>query len=145
MAASSAEQISPAPPWPRRRTPPQPPGRALFRGDAYSIGETPCVVLRRIGTRNEIAAFENAQATTEFDLECFVSAGEGTETAADALHLAAHAVLMADATLASLWPQHLACTGTECETDRMDREVTRLTAHYTIDSWVLQGDLSTAL
>ena len=39
-----------------------------FRGDAYSIGETPCVVLRRIGTRNEIAAFENAQATSDFDL-----------------------------------------------------------------------------
>ena len=68
MAASSAEQILARAAVALAAGLPSTARVERFRGDAYSIGETPCVVLRRIGTRNEIAAFENAQATTEFDL-----------------------------------------------------------------------------
>ena len=65
MAASSAEQILARAAVALAAGLPSTARVERFRGDAYSIGETPCVVLRRIGTRNEIAAFENAQATTE--------------------------------------------------------------------------------
>lgn len=114
-----------------------------YRGDAQGIADMPCIVLRRQETRHDQAAFENVQVSTDFEIDCYVAAGEGTETAADALHLAAHVLLMADAELAALGRNTLACTGTELETDRADYEATRLTARYTIDSWVLQADLST--
>lgn len=119
--------------------------RAVFRyrGESFAPDELPAIVVHRISTEHQPGSFENDQVTTQFDLECLVAAGDGTETAADALHVAAHTVLQADAVLASLGKATLRCTGTDSDTDVADVEMTRLVAHYTIDAWVLQVDLST--
>jgi len=114
-----------------------------YRGESFAPAELPAIVVRRVATTIDAASFDNDQVTTQFDLECLVAAGEGTETAADALHVAAHTVLQADAVLASLGKATLRCTGTDSDTDVADVEMTRLVAHYTIDAWVLQVDLST--
>lgn len=120
-------------------------GLERYRGDAIGLAQMPWVVIRRVGTTHQESAFESDQITTAFDIDCYTAAGEGTEAAADALHMAAHAALTADGALAALGRYTLRCTGTESDTDRGETEFTRLVAHYQIDSWVLQGDLSTAL
>ena len=99
MAAFTRNRFARAAVGPRRRTSStaRPSGfRMTFTASARRLRQ-----LRRTGLATKSPPSKNAQATTE-PSECFVSAGEGTETAADALHLAASMPCwMADATLAS--------------------------------------------
>ena len=82
------------------------------------------------------------QTTLSFALRCYVAASADTETAADALHLAAHALLIADLPLAAAGYSTLRCVATESDPDEFDTETTRLVAHYQIDAWSA-ADLST--
>lgn len=143
MAASLTEQILARVAAVLKAGLPARTGLERYRGDAVGLSQLPCVVVRRAGTEHQESAFESDQVTTSFDLDCYTAAGEGTETAADALHIAAHAALTADAALGALGRYTLRCTGTESDTDRGETEFTRLVAHYQIDAWVLRADLTT--
>ena len=113
-----------------------------YKGRALSAGDLPALIVAREGTQHDQSSFENVQTTAAFALRIYVTAGEGTETAADALHAAAHALLIADATLAGIGASTLRCVATESEPDELDAEYTRLVAHYQIDAWSA-ADLST--
>ena len=115
------------------------------RADGIASDALPALTLRRVGTVNQLATFEADQQSTAFDLVIDVTAADqaAAESAADALHLAAHALLMADATLGTLGRYTLRCAGTDSEGEGADEDYYRITAHYEIDAWVLQADLAT--
>ena len=70
--------------------------------------------------------------------------GAGWETAADALHMQAHALLLADATLAGKG-RGLRCIGTDVQDDSADQPAGRITARYQMQVFVSPGDLAVAI
>lgn len=74
----------------------------------------------------------------EFSLAHLV-AGANVETQADALHMASHAALFADAPLAALGVD-LRCVGTDTLQDDADVDAYRLTARYQIQFLTRPGD-----
>ena len=113
-----------------------------YTGATFDINRLPAIIVARESTQHDQASFENVQNTLGFALRCYVAASADTETAADALHMDAHARLISDATLATLGASTLRCVATESDPDELDTEYTRLTAHYQIDAWSA-ADLST--
>lgn len=114
------------------------------RADAIAADALPALTLRRVGTVHDAASLNADKIATAFTLVVDVSAADqaAAETAADALHLDAHAQLMADATLGTLGRYTLRCTGTDSEGEGADEDYYRITAHYEIDAWVRQGDIT---
>lgn len=114
------------------------------RADAFGAGELPAINVRRGGTSGEALDVGNAEAhVLAFELACHAR-GSGWETAADALHMQAHALLAADATLAGLG-RLLRCTGTDAQNDSADQPAGTLTAGYELQIFVRADNLRAAL
>jgi hypothetical protein len=111
------------------------------RDDAFADDELPAIVIRRGATDGEVIGEAGERVRLEFTLAFHVA---GSETAADALHVAAHALLLADATLASRG-RGLRCLGTEIQTDAADQPVAKLTARYQMQVFIRPGDLTRAI
>lgn len=118
-------------------------GANVFRGrvDALAAEDIPGINIRRVPHGEEALAQTAQRLVVEFDVECFVDDSADWETAADALHMQAHAVLAADAQIAALG-KGLRCTGTDPQGDSADRVIGKLTAHYRIQALVRPGDLT---
>lgn len=116
---------------------------ARAREDAYGEDELPAINIRRAETSHDVLGASGDKVVVAFDLELTVR-GAGYETAADALHMQAHAILNADAVLASKG-RGLRCLSTSIETVSTDQPVARLTARYQMQVFVRPGDLATAI
>lgn len=105
-------------------------GTRIERGRpaAYSPAETPAINLRRSTGQMQAYGRGADQAALEFELDHYVR-GDDWETAADALHMAAHAALLADATLAGLC-KGLRCAVTNTRAEAGDQTLGQLTATY---------------
>jgi len=123
-----------------------PAGAYVFRGraDALSDEEIPGINIRRAPHSEDAFAQNGARLVAAFDLECYVDDTADWETAVDALHMAAHGVLMQDVQLAALG-RGLRCTGTDATGDSADRVIGRLTARYQLQVFVRPGDLTRAI
>ena len=113
------------------------------RGDAFAQDELPAINVRRAETEGDVVGTGGERHVLAFTL-AFHAAGAGWETAADALHMQAHTLLMADTTLASKG-RGLRCTGSETQDDSADQPAGRLTARYQMQVFVRPGDLSVAV
>lgn len=118
-------------------------GLVVERGrvDAFGESELPAINLRRSGTNEDVIGANGGRLLVAFEIECHVAVTSGWETAADALHVQAHAALMSDAPLAAL-VRGLRCAGTDVDGDRADREGGLLTARYQMQVFVRPGDLT---
>lgn len=114
------------------------------RDDAFGDSELPAINIRRANTGHERLGDSGERVIVSFDLELHVATTGAWETAADALHMAAHAVLVADAPLAALG-RGLRCTGTDAQGDSADRVIGKLTARYQMQVFVRPGDLTRQL
>lgn len=119
-------------------------GSSVYRAreDAYGDDESKAINLRRQPSSADVIGSNGQRDVLTFDLE-FFARGAAWETDADSLHMEAHALLLADATLASL-VRGLRCTGTEPQGDSADSPAGRLTAHYQMQIFVRPGDLTVA-
>lgn len=108
------------------------------RDDAYAPEECPALNIRRQEGSNDPLGSGAERLLQGFDLDIFAR-GAAWETTADALHMQVHALLLADATLATLG-RGLRCTGTDMAGDSADQPQGRLTAHYQIQIAVRRGD-----
>lgn len=108
------------------------------RADAYAADELPALNIRRQDTGGDVIGNNGERHILAFTVECEAAGGE---TEADALHMAAHAVLMADPLLVSAG-RGLRCTGTEIQTAVADYPAARLTARYQIQVFVRPGNFT---
>lgn len=113
------------------------------RDDAFAADELPAINIRRADTSGEVVGNGGERHMLEFTVACHAS-GAGWETAADALHMQIHALLLADTQLASKG-RGLRCTGSEVQDDSVDTPAGRLTARYRMQIFVRPGDLSAAI
>lgn len=121
-------------------------GTHVFRGrdDAFGDIELPALNIRRASTSGEpedVADVELHQIA--FTVACHAR-GATLETSADALHMQAHALLMADSTLAGMG-RHLRCTATEIQDDSADQPAGVLTASYEMQVFVHTASLAAAI
>jgi hypothetical protein len=125
-------------------------GTQVYRGrvDNFASDED---ALPALNIRRREIPFENQAANIEraliaFEVEHFEqdTSEDGWETAIDALHMEAHAVLTTDAELALLG-RGLRCTNTNTEAAANDRIVGKLTAQYQMQALVRSNDLTRAL
>lgn len=115
---------------------------AVYRGRLSPAPRLPALNLRRTDTGNESSSPRYDRGRVDFALEHLVDADpEDWETKADALHMAAHAALIANAGLA-LIVSGLHCTGTEIEGELGDRVIGRLTARYELQILIKRSDLT---
>lgn len=115
-------------------------GERVERGRdvGYGNDELPALNLRRQDSSGTVIGANAERHILVFLLECTVLGGE---TEADALHLEAHTVLLADAQLAALG-RGLRCLGTDLQTGGADQPIARLTARYQIQVVVRPGRLT---
>lgn len=120
-------------------------GTLVFRGreDAYGADEALAINVRRAPTSGDVIGNTGERHILEFSLE-FFARGAAWETTADALHMQAHTLLLAD-TLLKPKDRGLRCTGTEPQGDSADTPAGRLTARYQMQVFVRPGDLSVAI
>ena len=119
------------------------------RDDAFGDDEMPALNIRRGGTEGEVAGDDSERHTLAFSVTC-ITIGTDWETTADALHMAVHALLMGDATLAA---QDLRCLGTDVQANTLDRSsghitilpAGHITAVYQIQIYVNPGDFSVVI
>lgn len=111
------------------------------RDDAFGSDETPAINIRRDSSPATADGIDTDDITVGFTV-AFHTDGAAWETDADALHMAAHALLAADATLATKG-QGLRCTGTDVQDDSADQIVGRITASYEMHVFVSPADLTT--
>ncbi|MBC2731380.1 hypothetical protein [Thiobacillus sp.] len=119
-------------------------GSNVFRGrdDAFDASELPAINIRRGTIPGDSASIHTtAQYQMGFSV-FFYAAGAAWETTADALHMQAHALLLADATLAG-YGFNLACISTAAEDGSEDGNYGRLEASYEMSVFVSQQDLTT--
>lgn len=118
----------------------------VYRGrlDAFADEEYPAINVRRASTSEDAVAQNGSRIIVGFEIDHHVDGSADWETAVDALHMQAHAVLAADATLATMG-HGLRCTGTDAEGDRADRVVGRLTARYQMQVFVRPHDLTRSI
>lgn len=114
------------------------------RPDAVAIDDQPTLNIRRVGSNEDPMGDRGGRVLATWDIECLVAVDEDWETASDALHMQAHAVLAADATLAALG-RGLRCSGTDAQGDSAERVIGRLTAHYQMQVFIRPGDLTRAI
>lgn len=121
-------------------------GLAAERGrvDAFGDDELPAINVKRGATEHERLGDHGERLTVNFTLELFVAVADDWETAVDALHMAAHAALVADAPLAALG-RGLRCTTSDAQGDSADRELGKLGATYQLHVFVRPGDLTRAI
>lgn len=110
------------------------------REDAFAADELPAINQRRGATDGENIGDTGERVRLEFSLEFHAA----SETAADALHMATHALLAADATLAT-HGRGLRCLGTELQTESGEFTVAKLTARYQMQVFIRPGDLTRAI
>ncbi len=113
------------------------------RDDAFNADELPALNVRRGDTGGDVIGTSGERHVLGFSVEC-LTRGAGWETAADALHMQVHALLMADSTLASKG-RGLRCVSTDMQDDSADQPAGRLTARYQMQIFVRPGDLSVAV
>lgn len=113
------------------------------REDAWAEDELPAINITRASSDTQSHANGLERHLLTFDLEC-LEAGKSWETDADAIHMQAHVVLIADAQLQALG-RGLRCTGTEAMGASADIPTARLTAHYQIQFITRQGDPTRAI
>lgn len=113
------------------------------RNDALGLDEMPAIDVRRVDTSGAAVGTNGERHVLTFSLACY-AAGSAWETATDALHLAAHELLLADITLNSQG-RGLRCTSTEMQDGSADQPAGRLTATYQVHIFVRPGDLSRAI
>ncbi|MDO9007224.1 MAG: hypothetical protein Q8S73_05370 [Deltaproteobacteria bacterium] len=121
-------------------------GSNVFRArdDAFAATELPAINVRRASTSGENEDVHDVELhQVAFTVDC-MARGAGWETAADALHMQAHALLLADATLAGLG-RHLRCTGTDTQSDSADQPAGTLTASYEMQVFIHAASLSAAI
>lgn len=120
-------------------------GTHVFRGraDAFDAADLPAINVRRTNTVGDVIGTGGERHVIEFEIEC-IAAGADYETDADALHMQAHALLLADAALAARG-RGLRCTGTELAADSADAPAGRITARYQMQVFVRPGDLAVAV
>lgn len=120
-------------------------GSSVYRAreDAYGDDEPLAINVRRAPTSGDVIGNSGERHILEFSLECFAR-GSAWETTADALHMQAHALLLADTLLAGKG-RGLRCTGTEAQGDSADTPAGRLTARYQMQVFVRPGDLAVAI
>lgn len=110
------------------------------RQAAYADGEAPAINIKRDDVETTALANGREHNRQAFTIECYAQ-GDDYETAADALHVAAHAVLHADPNLAQLG-KGLRCTNTSMSGDEAEFAAGRLTARYEIQFLTRPGDLA---
>ena len=117
-------------------------GPNVFRGrdDAFRADELPALNIRRANTAGEVIGNIGERHVSEFEID-HLARGAGWETAADALHMQVHALLLADTTLAGKG-RGLRCTGTEPQSDSADQLAGRIKARYQMQVLVRPGDLT---
>lgn len=122
-------------------------GQRVYRSrdDAFAVDELPAINIRRAGTTHDEQDLGNSvfRVAVEFTLEIHVAQAADPETAADAIHQAAHAALLADATLLTYGKASLTCTGTDLQTGTADRLATLLSAQYQLYAWAQHDNLTT--
>ncbi|MDI6748248.1 MAG: hypothetical protein QMD17_14010 [Rhodocyclaceae bacterium] len=118
----------------------------VYRGrdDAFDQAELPAINIRRTGTGHDRLGDSGERISVGIELDLHVATLGNWETAADALHMAAHAVLVADAPLAALG-RGLRCDGTDAQGDSADRVIGKLTARYQMQIFVRPGDFTRAI
>lgn len=104
------------------------------RADAFSLAELPAISVRRIGTDSEIAGNDIEGHSLSFGVACLAS-GSTWETTADALHMAAHALLLADATLDG-YGEGLRCVSTDSRADSAEQPAGHVEAVYQMQVFV---------
>lgn len=120
-------------------------GTNVYRGrdDAFEAAELPALNVRRALSAGDVIGNNGERHVFTFSVTC-LARGAAWETAADALHMQAHALLVADSTLASKG-RGLRCTGTEPQDDSADQPAGRITATYQMQVLVRPGDLTAAI
>lgn len=120
-------------------------GSNVFRArdDAFKADELPALNIRRVDTNGDVIGANGERHVVSFTVAC-MARGAAWETTADALHMQAHTLLLADATLAGKG-RGLRCTSTEMQDDSADQPAGRLTAHYQMQVLVRPGDLATSI
>lgn len=113
------------------------------RDDAFGADEVPAINIRRADTEGDVLGSNGERHILQFTLACHTR-GAAWETAADSLHMEAHALLMLDPTLNSLG-RGLRCNGTDMQDDSLDQPAGRLTARYQIQMFVRPGALTVAI
>jgi hypothetical protein len=113
------------------------------RDDAWAPEECPAINIRRAEGQNAPLGSGAERVLQQFDVDVFAR-GAGWETAADALHMAAHALLLADTPLSAMG-NGLRCTGTALQSDSADAPLGRLIARYQIQIAVHPGDYTRKL
>ena len=113
------------------------------RDDAFGAEELPALNVRRISTGGDVMGNSGERHTLSFSVAIH-AAGAAWETAADAVHMQAHTVLLADSTLGRLG-RGLRCTGTDTQDDSADQPMGRLTATYQMQIFTRPGDLAVAI
>lgn len=112
------------------------------RQDAYSIDELPAIEVARGEWSSEPYAQDVERATATVRLAFIVADADPAEAALDALHQAAHAVLLQSAGIAALGTR-LRCTDTtEPEYAAGDPDAARMTATYQLQTLISAADLS---
>jgi len=112
------------------------------RQDAYAIEELPAIEVSRGEWSSEPYAQDIERATATVRLTFIVADVDPAETALDALHQAAHAVLLQSPDIAALG-NRLRCTDTtEPEYAAGDPDSARMTATYQLQTLISAADLS---
>lgn len=114
------------------------------RVDAVAVDDQPTLNIRRIGSNEDPLGDRGGRVLATWDIENLVAADDNWETAADALHMQAHAALAADTTLAALG-RGLRCSGTDAQGEGGERVIGKLTAHYQMQVFIRPGDLTRAI
>lgn len=114
------------------------------RVDAAADDDQPVLNIRRAADSTDVLTDRLHRITVAFDIDHVVAVNEDWETAADVLHMQAHAALLADATLAALG-RGLRCTGTDPAGDGADQVIGRLTARYQMQVFIRPGDPTRAI
>ena len=119
-----------------------PAGPRVERARQAAYSDTEALAINILRGDVETTALANAREHNRlsFTVECYAQ-GDDYETATDALHVAAHAVLLADPILAQLG-KGLRCTNTSMSGDEAEFAAGRLTARYEIQFLTQTGDLA---
>lgn len=120
-------------------------GSNVYRGrdDAFSAAELPAINIRRSDTAGDVIGNTGERHVLSFTVAC-MTRGAAWETTADALHMQAHTLLIADSTLAGKG-RGLRCMSTEMQDDSADQPAGRITARYQMQVFVRPGDLATSI
>ena len=121
-------------------------GSNVFRArdDAFADTELPALNIRRANTSGESEDVHDVELHQAAFTVAVHARGAAWETAADALHMQAHALLLGDATLAGLG-RPLRCTDTDSQSDSADQPAGILTASYEMQVFVHAASLSAAI